>query len=101
MPGNLTGEAEVAAGSFNSQAEKLYNLQRNQLLRFRLAGDLGSFNYGTEYRSVGQDFRPQAGSNLRPDQERSETWASQGFGPLRVKSLYSNCRDTIYRDRRR
>jgi len=101
MPGNLTGEAEVAAGSFNSQAEKLYHLQRNQLLRFRLAGDLGFFNYGTEYRSVGQGFRPQPGSNLRPDQEGSETWASQGFGPLRVKALYSNFRDNIEGDPRR
>jgi hypothetical protein len=101
MPGNLTGEAEVAAGSFNSQAEKLYHLQRNELLRFRLAGDLGSFNYGTEYRSVGQGFRPQSGSNWRPDQEGSETWASQSFGPLRVKALSSNFWDNIEGDPRR
>lgn len=101
MPGKLTGEGEVAVSSFNSQTEKLYHQQRNQLLRFRLAGDIGSFGYGAEYRSVGQGFKRPPGVNWRPDQEGAETWASQTLGPLRLKALFSNFSDNVEADPRR
>ena len=101
MPVNLTGEGEVAVSSFNSQTEKLYHQQRNQLLRFRVAGDLSSFSYGAEYRSVGQGFRRPPGANWRPDQEGTETWASQTFGPVRLKALFSNFWDNVEQDPRR
>ena len=76
MPGNLTGEAEVAAGSFNSQAEKLYHLQRNQLLRFRLAGDLGSLQLEIlEYRQI-SDLH--SGFDLRLGKRRPEHMEGAG-----------------------
>ena len=98
MPGQLTGEGELAISSFNSQADKMYHEQRNQLLRLRVASDLGSFSYGAEYRSVGQGFRRPPGVNWRRDQEGTETWASQSFGFLRLKALFSNFSDNVESD---
>ncbi len=99
--GNLTGESEVAFSSFDSQTDKLYHEQKNRLLRFRLASDVGSFGYGAEYRSVGQGFRRPPGSNWRLDQEGTEMWASQAVGPLRFKTLFSNFWDNVEEDPRR
>jgi len=101
LPGNLTGESQVAFSSFDSQTDKLYHEQKNRLLRFRLASDMGSFGYGAEYRSVGQGFRSPPGSNWRLDQEGTETWASQAVGPLRLKALFANFWDNLEQDPRR
>jgi len=101
LPGNLTGESQVAFSSFDSQTDKLYHEQKNRLLRFRLASDMGSFGYGAEYRSVGQGFRRPPGSNWRLDQEGTETWASQAVGPLRLKALFANFWDNVEQDPRR
>jgi hypothetical protein len=100
LPGNLTGESQVAFRSFNSQMDKLYHEQKNRLLRFRLASDVSSIGYGAEYRSVGQGFRRPPGSNWRLDQEGTETWASRAVGPLRFKALFSNFWDNVEEDPR-
>src|SRR2546425_12438631 len=53
LPGNLTGESQVAFSSFDSQTDKLYHEQKNRLLRFRLASDMGR----SEERRVGKECR--------------------------------------------
>jgi len=101
LPGNVTGEGQVAFSSFDSQRDKLYHEQKNRLLRFRLGSDVDSFGYGAEYRSVGPSFRQAPGSTWRLDQEGTEMWASQKFGPFRLKALFSNFRDNVAEDPRR
>ena len=102
MLGNLAGEGELAVSSFQSQADKLYHQDRNRLLRFRLAGGLDSFEYGAEYRSVGQGFqRPSGSNNWKADQEGEEFWAAQKFGPLRLKAMFSDFGDNVEADPRR
>ncbi len=100
--GNLAGEGELAVSSFQSQADKLYHQERSRLLRFRLTGGLDSFDYGAEYRSVGQGFqRPSGSNNWRADQEGEEFWAAQKFGPLRLKAMFSDFGDNVEADPRR
>lgn len=101
LPGNITGEAQMASSGFDSQTDKTFQERRNRLLRVRLAGDFSGMNYGVEYRSIGQGFKRAPGMNWRLDQEGTETWVERKFGWVGVKGLLNEYANNVELDPRR
>ena len=100
IPGGLMGEAQVGQSVALSQTDRLFQNQKNQLMRFKVAGNAGFIQYGSEYRSVGQGYRPQPGAaTYRLDQEATESWVEHKFSSwFSIKGLHSEYTNNVAMD---
>jgi hypothetical protein len=83
LPGHFAAESQMASNGFNSPTDRMFQQGKNGLLRARLVGEYSGFGYGTEYRSIGQNFKRSSGMAWRGDQEGHEAWVERYIGSSR------------------
>ncbi len=99
LPSSLPGSRPEAGLGFGPAAASLGIDDREEPISLGFKGDLGDFEGGAEYRSVGKRLeRVVTGPASQKDNEGTEVWVAQRLGLLRLKLSQSDLSDNVDRN---
>ncbi len=95
----LKTENEIAFSYFDPDARDGFGEAEDRSMKLGVSGKLGSFSYGTRYRSIGKDFHTRTkkeDKKLDKDQERWEVWSSWWSGKFGIKTAAVTKQDNLH-----